>query len=321
MITSPFHVVPSPREFMNEHSLNHQDEGDFINFTIPIPNEEMADQEHLFEPIRASIIVPTRELTIYERPSASFERSPIFEPVEEPMEERNEEPLRNNEDIDVQGTSLISSFIFFSLLLHAYFIINVGLRECLDKLTLIASHTRLDYSFPNEHLAEFLFAHYPLNTIREFVDMLVSPCIESLHLISTDYIYEEYNRRWDVSSTITRVITLLENDIGTLRLRILRTQDSVTHELMNYDLLHAERASYEVLQQKKVEMASLKAELSQLTVQLGDLQGAFDGRVKEYIAAQRSIGSINTEISNNTQEAKRLLDQITAFISRMPGYP
>jgi DNA repair exonuclease SbcCD ATPase subunit len=214
----------------------------------------------------------------------------------------------------------LTSF-FFKMSTQIHFILNAGLRDYLKESTLTASHTRLDYSFPNEHLPEFMFTYYPLDTIKGFVDTLVRPCIEKLYLISTEYISEEYDRRWDVSSTITRAMTVLENSISTLRLRIIRTQDRVTHELRNYAMLHARRANYEMLKQKKIEVAALKAEVNQLATQLGNLQETLDGHVKEYIVAQRDIDSINTEMSTNTQEAERLLDQLSTFISRMPSYP
>jgi len=233
----------------------------------------------------------------------------------------NDEPLGVNEVIDVQGISLTSFFIFFIMFPHIHFILSAGLHDYLEKLTLAASHTRLDYSFPNEHLPEFMFNYYPLSTIKGFVDTLVRPCIEKLHLISIEYISEEYDRRWDVSSTITRAMTVLENSISTLRLRIMRTQDRVTHELRNYAMLHARRANCEILNHKKIEVAALKTEVNQLATQLGNLQETLDSHVKEYIVAQRNIDSINTEMSANAQEAERLLDQLSTFISRMPGYP
>jgi chromosome segregation ATPase len=72
---------------------------------------------------------------------------------------------------------------------------------------------------------------------------------------------------------------------------------------------------------KKNEVAALKAEVNQLATQLGNLEETLDGHVKEYIVAQRDIDSINTEMSANAQEAERLLDQLSAFVSCMPGYP
>jgi hypothetical protein len=236
---------------MNEHSSDHQDDSAFANYTIPTSGEERVNWEHSSEPIGAFTKGTARELMVYGYHDTYFGQSSLQEPIKEHVEEINDEPLRANGITDVQGK--FSYFTFFPLKMsaHIHFILNAGLRDYLEELTLTASRTRLEYSFPNEHLPEFMFTYYPLDTIKGFVDTLVRPCIEKLHLISTEYISGEYDRRWDVSSTITRAMTVLENSISTLRLRIVRTQDRVTHELRNYAMLHARRANYEMLKQKK----------------------------------------------------------------------
>jgi len=317
----PFILITGVDFNLHEHSPPVQ-RGSPIHLAELSPTI-IVSSEHSSEPIEAFMKSLEKGLMVYRYHGTHFEQSSIPQLIEEPLEEINNEPLETYENIDIQGISF-TFFLYFFLLLPPFytgFILNAGLREYLDKLTLTASHTCLNYSFPNEHLPEFLFTYYPLSTIKGFVDTLVRPCIEKLHLISIEYISGEYDRRWDVSSNIARAMTVLENSISTLRLRIMRTQDRVTHELRSYAILHVRRANYEMLNQKKIEVAALKAEVNQLATQLGNLQETLDSYVKEYIAAQRNIDSINTEMSANAQEAERLLDRLSTFISRMPGYP
>jgi len=129
------------------------------------------------------------------------------------------------------------------------------------------------------YLPELLYAHHSSDALREFLDILVLPCIDSMHLISSDYITREYIRRREASSSIAEDMSLLESRLAFSRREALRAQDHVTHGLMVHAQLFATRAAPEILGYKEQEIESLRTRVGVITS---------DARVRDYMSAQHS---------------------------------
>jgi hypothetical protein len=183
------------------------------------------------------------------------------------------------------------------------------------------SRTHLEPIELDWHLPELLYTHYSSDALWEFLDTLVLPCIDSMHLISSDYITQEYTRRREAASVIVDDMSLLESRLTFSRREALRVQDHVTHGLMVHAQLFATRAASEILGYKGQEIESLRTRVGVLTSEVREIQEALDARLRDYMGAQHSIESIVNERRAHTAEARSLLDRIRAFLAPLPSSP
>jgi hypothetical protein len=243
--------------------------------------------------------------------------------VDDVMEDPFEEPEEIIEDPIIQG--IFSSFyvllIITLFIMSSHILFITELRTHLDRLRALMSRTHLEPIDLDWHLPELLHAHYSSDTLREFLDALVFPCIDSMHLISSDYITREYTRRREAASAIVDDMSLLESRLTFSRREALRAQDHVTHGLMVHAQLFAARAAPDTLGYKGQEIESLRTRVGVLTSEVREIQEALDARLGDYMSAQHSIESIVDERRVRTAEARSLLDRIRAFLAPLPSSP
>jgi hypothetical protein len=166
--------------------------------------------------------------------------------VDDVMEDPFEEPEEIIEDPIIQGIFLsLYILLVITLFIVSSHIFITELRTHLDRMRVLMSRTHLEPIDLGWHLPELLHAYYSSDALREFLDVLVLPCIDSMHLISSDYITREYTRRREAASAIVDDMSLLESRLTLSRREALRAQDHVTHGLMIHAQLFAARAAPE----------------------------------------------------------------------------
>jgi len=189
----------------------------------------------------------------------------------------------------------------------------------LNKLRVLIPHTHLEPIELDLHLPEFLHEHCSSDVLQEFLDTLVLPCINSLHMISYDYITREYDKRWEASSVIARDMILREEDIVSLRQRILRIQDCISQGLRTHAQLYARRTAPAILRQKMNEIQALREEVNDFTTDLQGLHESLNTRLKDYMEALSSVNNIVLERETHSVEARALLAKIRAFLAHLWG--
>jgi hypothetical protein len=242
--------------------------------------------------------------------------------VDDVMEDPFEEPEEIIEDPIIQGIFLsLYILLVITLFIVSSHIFITELRTHLDRMRVLMSRTHLELIDLGWHLPELLHAYYSSDALREFLDVLVLPCIDSMHLISSDYITREYTRRREAASAIVDDMSLLESRLTLSRREALRAQDHVTHGLMIHAQLFAARAAPETLGYKGQEIESLRTRVGVLTSEVREIQEALDTRLGDYMSAQHSIESIVDERRAHTAETRSLLDKIRAFLAPLPSSP
>jgi hypothetical protein len=236
------------------------------------------------------------------------------------LEDPFEEPEEITENPIIQGifSSFCVLFIITPFIMSSHILFITELRTHLDRLRALMSRTHLEPIELDWHLPELLHTHYSSDALWEFLDTLVFPCIDSMHLISSDYITQEYTRRREAASVIVDDMSLLESRLTFSRREALRAQDHVTHGLMVHAQLFAARAASEILGYKGQEIESLR---TRVTSEVREIQEALDARLRDYMGAQHSIESIVDERRVHTAETRSLLDRIRAFLAPLPSSP